>query len=1126
MDAYLDHSTSSASDKTAAASARISPIPPSIRSPLSTQSRLRAERAKAKAATSINTSNGMQPHNKRFHISFQLRGQEKAVPVAALAFKKIIHEEYLCKYLEELGVTPTAASLSTARSLLPVSALRISSGWKGDEVSVAPMNRSNIETPRKNERNNERRKRRQQGTQRKKMGNNQARSMSNSPSRSPARSPSHSRSHLHHRPKPPSHPSTRAASAALIHAQTSSKDAPSSSLNDVLSSVVSRQEKVFAALRAEVDAATRSEDHAAILLKRFWHRDALTRHGGDGDADANDAEVESNQLQLATGNNNHTRIGVEDEADMSESGSENDDEWEGGRKRERGSSANASAHGWDARIKRLAMQSTTSAIANLGTSSARMRRGMSPGLNAVSTAPPASWHSSSAPSSSASSSHPNGSRISLRHLSVFTCYHYLHAHSFHTMTRRHIVMAKGESSSLPSSSSTAAAAAPSIGTSIITANMSTIHGAEWHFSSSQQEFQILYSRAPLPDPIPPSMRRAHFHSPTPPPMSISSTPNSSTLNTDRSRTASPATIPSNPILFRAWSQLHQRPFSTPATMPSSRPSHRRPESGQPYEASAAAERSDVHRSSSPSRINELIRQHLECFPKWSVEVQRAAEEVQQRQKPKDKLAPYWEDYHNDNGISHDPTSASIATTLPNHVQSFYDASTFRHLCDRAMHLFTVAPSLSHSIEELIGLLGHACYWTYFDSILRTMHDYRSNEREKARIRRDTEANIDIGSDLPPLPQPLSADNRERLIVAIHALCTDIDTQLRRQPHYSLFFQPLLLDVIGSVLLHLFHVRYPRWFRGPRARQSDQDLLRLIDRLLDVHLLPPLPAGDRHANILEGCPNVDTAGLPAGHRARSLFFHTSSVVARMFPHAQSHGARRVRGHGGAWTREHAHTLQQRARSNHAADTVILNSARSVSVHEEKSMEKEKDRKVSRSFHASGAMTHRVRSTESAPSRAVDEVQQPQSSRYRAQCSQLNSCRVEASNVVTEPVINDVNIGGDASEGTNPSGQSSSIRSKHHQPPPLTIPSTSDPASLRPLPSAMHELSPSVSSSRPQLPSSSPHIIAPKSAGAIAHASSLPLSTSTQPNSNSHTPLSTWARAQLFQMGLNRIEHKRQ
>lgn len=82
---------------------------------------------------------------KRFHVNIPLKPQDKPMNLTD-DFKTLVHEEYLSRYLEALGVAPSPAAIAKVREQFPRNKVRIvaawkAQGWKEDTVQVAPKQR-------------------------------------------------------------------------------------------------------------------------------------------------------------------------------------------------------------------------------------------------------------------------------------------------------------------------------------------------------------------------------------------------------------------------------------------------------------------------------------------------------------------------------------------------------------------------------------------------------------------------------------------------------------------------------------------------------------------------------------------------------------------------------------------------------------------------------------------------------------------------------------------------------------------------------------------------------------------------------------------------------------------------
>ncbi len=82
-------------------------------------------------------------YKNQFSVTIALAPQDKPVPLTP-EFEALIYEEYLTRYLEASGVTPSEAALAVVRRSIPRSSILISpvwksQGWKSDVVRCTPI---------------------------------------------------------------------------------------------------------------------------------------------------------------------------------------------------------------------------------------------------------------------------------------------------------------------------------------------------------------------------------------------------------------------------------------------------------------------------------------------------------------------------------------------------------------------------------------------------------------------------------------------------------------------------------------------------------------------------------------------------------------------------------------------------------------------------------------------------------------------------------------------------------------------------------------------------------------------------------------------------------------------------
>lgn len=78
----------------------------------------------------------------KFQISIPLKPCDQPVAFPE-GFDKVVHEEYVIRYIEKLGVQPSKESIDLVKSELPLSRVKMtaawrSRGWKADQVQMAP----------------------------------------------------------------------------------------------------------------------------------------------------------------------------------------------------------------------------------------------------------------------------------------------------------------------------------------------------------------------------------------------------------------------------------------------------------------------------------------------------------------------------------------------------------------------------------------------------------------------------------------------------------------------------------------------------------------------------------------------------------------------------------------------------------------------------------------------------------------------------------------------------------------------------------------------------------------------------------------------------------------------------
>ena len=71
-----------------------------------------------------------EDNNKKFEYTIPLSPQDKPVESYSENMKALMYKEYMSRYLETLGVTPTKEAIAKVKSKIPFSKLNLTSQWK------------------------------------------------------------------------------------------------------------------------------------------------------------------------------------------------------------------------------------------------------------------------------------------------------------------------------------------------------------------------------------------------------------------------------------------------------------------------------------------------------------------------------------------------------------------------------------------------------------------------------------------------------------------------------------------------------------------------------------------------------------------------------------------------------------------------------------------------------------------------------------------------------------------------------------------------------------------------------------------------------------------------------------
>lgn len=802
---------------------------------------------------------------------------------------------YLCKYLESLGVTPTRQTLEKARLQLPQDELKISAAWKSDTVTVSPLERAAVMSNNKlhaaaakarfkeSRAAAERRKveREAERAEEKEREDERRRGRRKDKAAPAATTATQAPTITTTAPSSPSRP--RLARSRL----TSTRPVASIgggvvaggglALTDVVSSVLRKQEDVFEAMRVALDHRRRMGDRDEEV-EAFW---SAARTASD------EAEEDAANANNAAANTTPSKVSPAATARRSDA-----DEKEG----------DGAADG------------VTSSVDGSG-------GGAGGG----------SVHAASAPV-----------------LQVFTLHHFLRAHSFATQTRRGAIMALEESSIA--------------GENVLKKKVTTMH----HHHTQPPPTGTTDANATAATPVSPSAggrrtRAAHPSAPIPMEMQVlywrpkvTEAPATLTHAEKRARSIAAAIADQQVASHDA---INDAPLSATTTQAHILHAEDDVDFGfGPTSRSFAALAQLYHHpfhAEEDGQVRALLRAFFRLFPRYRTGLERSWSDSDAvtsgggrgagengggtATKGTTTLAapptvgggasdPFWSAHaHNEFGLVRGEGGAAllggggVATGLgstssgvsvagdssqPSKLQAFYADSDFRSLHAQAASLLTT-PRLA----QLVGLIGHYLYWTEFAAPLATMRRLRARQREAAG-----EGTYE-STLLPVEPVRLGSDDIAMVRLALQRLHAELDDRLRRLRHYALFFLPLLLDLLGTCVLALFHAAYPLWFASQYGRTTDQRLLRAIETVLDAHLLSAVPNGmpgaARHlfatnaTNVpssTETGPTLDesTSGASAvsssvagGSSGGSLFFRTSDLVRRAFPQPDAEGARLLR-----------------------------------------------------------------------------------------------------------------------------------------------------------------------------------------------------------------------------------------
>lgn len=157
---------------------------------------------------------------------------------------------------------------------------------------------------------------------------------------------------------------------------------------------------------------------------------------------------------------------------------------------------------------------------------------------------------------------------------------------------------------------------------------------------------------------------------------------------------------------------------------------------------------------------------------------------------------------------------------------------------------------SHKMGQLIALLCHFLYWTLFQQYAT---------------------------------EKLPDSAKEKIIVSVQKLHNELDFELRKKKHYSLFHLPLFLDSICTTCQNLFRYFYPKWCGSRQGPKTDRNIVNLVDKIFHFNNYlsqtstgphgdtPVISAFSRSLPRKPGTMQIDKAQLEAqsGHNANSI-----------------------------------------------------------------------------------------------------------------------------------------------------------------------------------------------------------------------------------------------------------------
>ena len=883
--------------------------------------------------------------SKRFHIPFHLRPQDKPTALSSLAFKKLIHDEYCTKYLESLGVTPTRTTLEMARRELPIEELRVAAAWKSDTVTIMPLERATVMAnararkqrskakflaqaradAERNEQQQQQLKAKEDSAAAAKDGTPRGRSRtrggcddataanSTSPvsarkrSRSASRGGARSRSRSRSR-RSGAHGSTLVAaavgptSARAVRTPRSGVGAPSSDLasgsgvagaglDEVISSVLTRQEHVFETLRRDMDHKMRMGDRDDEI-DAFWR----AAQAPQGALSASVAAAAARQGKSSGGG--YLREESKDNAGAAASAAS---------LAASSSSAAAAAapspapllhvftlyhfmhaHSFTIMTRRGAIMALEeSSIAGENVLKRRDQRSAGSGNSSGRAKTPAD---ADAAASSASSG--QGRKREPKIIMYW------------------IPKSGEEGDPAAAAAASTATAAPAFA-SIFSSQPAPFSASLGSFGPSSRSFAAL--------------SQLFFH------------PFVSSVSSSGGVGASPSIeslLSTFFTLVPAYRKGIEQNFNqleggyglagggggATATMANGGEQLRAlSASGGAISAGGTSEEARAweafHANFSPTSTSDGRPVTLSIGAAAALAL--SASEANTSGVGTTML-------FSGSAAAERPPLGSSAAIAPSKLQAFYSPSDFARLLREARAMLT-----SSHVCELVGLLCHYLYHTLFAPQLSLMRQYTTLTLDRLRA-----AGID-----PSVPGALAGTGLEAPVVSppvmgpgdigsigltLSGLFVEVDHSLRKLSHYSLFFKPLFLDALCTTVLHLLHNSFPLWYASSYGYASDQAALDAIDRIFDVHQLAAIPGHPTRANLV-GAPSAAATASGGAHNVsaalrhsdfadpsaasaasapssatgssltarHSLFFHTSALVRGAFPQPLSEGARQVR-----------------------------------------------------------------------------------------------------------------------------------------------------------------------------------------------------------------------------------------